>query len=123
MEKEQKIRVLMAEPNEHPKEFLLENTLLAMQEAVGGRIAFADLDEDACILLNDEGKQIGLEGNRRINGDVIVGNFYICGSSEDGELVSLTDEEMEKYKERFWEPEGNHAGRNLGSMQDRVTSH
>ena len=36
--KEQEIRVLMVEPNEHPKEFLLKNTLQAMQEAVGGLI-------------------------------------------------------------------------------------
>ena len=96
--KEQKIRVLMVEPNEHPKEFLLENTLLAMQEAVGGLIDIVDIDDGLCLLL-------GLEGNRRIGDDVIAGNFYVCGSSEDGEMVSLTDKEMAKYKEKFWEPE------------------
>ena len=77
-----------------------------MQEAVGGLIDIVDIDDDgACLLLNDEGKLIGLEGNRRIGDDVIVGNFYVCGSSEDGEMVSLTDKEMAKYKEKFWEPE------------------
>ena len=106
MKKENEIRVLMVEPHEHPKEFLLENTLQAMQEAVGGLIDIVDIDDDGtCLLLNDEGKLIGLEGNRRIGDDVIVGNFYVCGSNEDGELASLTDEAMEKYKERFWEPE------------------
>ena len=103
--KGQEIRVLMVEPNEHPKEFLLKNTLPAMQEAVGGLIDIVDLNDDACILLNDEGKLTGLEGNRRVGNDVIVGNFYVCGSSEDGQLVSLSDAEMESYKERFWEPE------------------
>ena len=103
--KGQEIRVLMVEPNEHPKEFLLKNTLQAMQEAVGGLIDIVDLNDDACILLNDEGKLAGLEGNRRIGDDVIVGNFYVCGSNEDGELASLNEAEMEKYKERFWEPE------------------
>ena len=67
--KGQEIRVLMVEPNEHPKEFLLKNTLPAMQEAVGGLIDIVDLNDDACILLNDEGKLTGLEGNRRINGE------------------------------------------------------
>ena len=106
MKKENEIRVLMVEPHEHPKEFLLENTLQAMQEAVGGLIDIVDIDDDgACLLLNDEGKLIGLEGNRRIGDDVIVGNFYVCGSNEDGELASLNEAEMEKYKERFWEPE------------------
>lgn len=106
MKKENEIRVLMVEPNEHPKEFLLKNTLQAMQEAVGGLIDIVDIDDDGiCLLLNDEGKLIGLEGNRRIGDDVIAGNFYVCGSNEDGELSSLTEAEMEKYKERFWEPE------------------
>ena len=62
-----------------------------------------DIDDGICILLNDAGKLIGLEGNRRVGDD--VGNFYVCGSSEDGELVSLSDAQMESYKERFWEPE------------------
>ena len=106
MKKENEIRVLMVEPHERPKEFLLENTLQAMQEAVGGLIDIVGIDDDgACLLLNDDGKLIGLEGNRRIGDDVIVGNFYVCGSNEDGELASLTEAEMEKYKERFWEPE------------------
>ena len=95
----------MVEPHEHPKEFLLKNDLRAMQEAVGGLIDIAGIDDSICILLNDEGKLIGLEGNRRIGDDIIAGSFYVCGSNEDGELASLTDEAMEKYKERFWEPE------------------
>ncbi len=103
--KGQEIRVLMVEPNEHPKEFLLKNTLPAMQEAVGGLIDIVDLNDDACILLNDEGKLTGLEGNRRIGNDVIVGNFYICGYTDGGELASLSDEALEKYMELFWEPE------------------
>lgn len=105
MKKEQEIRVLMVEPNKHPKEFLLETTLPALQEAVGGLIDIVDIDDGICILLNDAGKLTGLEGNRRVGNDVIVGNFYVCGSSEDGQLVSLSDAEMENYKERFWEPE------------------
>ena len=112
MKKENEIRVLMVEPHEHPKEFLLKNTLQAMQEAVGGLIDIVDIDDDGtCLLLNDEGKLIGLEGNRRIGDDVIVGNFYVCGSNEDGELASLIEAEMEKYKEMFWEPEEIKIGR------------
>ena len=76
-----------------------------MQEAVGGLIDIVDLNDDACILLNDEGKLTGLEGNRRINGDVIAGKFYVCSSTENGELASLSDEVLEKYREMFWEPE------------------
>ena len=54
---------------------MLKNTLEAMQEAVGGYIDIIGLDGSVCILLNDEGKLIGLEGNRRIGSDIIVGDF------------------------------------------------
>ena len=103
--KENKIRVLKVEPNKHPEEFMLENTLEAMKEAVEGLIDILSLEEEICLLLNEEGKLIGLEGNRRIGEDIIVGNFYVCSSNDEGDLVSLTDEEMEKYMELFYEPE------------------
>ena len=105
MMKENKIRVLKVEPNKHPEEFMLENELEAMQEAVGGYIDIVSLEGGVCILLNDEGKLIGLDGNRRIGNDIIVGNFYVCGSNDEGDLVSLTDEEMEQYMDMFYEPE------------------
>ena len=103
--REKEIKVLAVKPHEYPKEFILENSLEAMQEAVGGLIDIIDLGQDTCILLNDEGKLMGLEGNRRFYDDIIVGNFYICGSDEEGNLTSLTDEQMEKYKEIFYEPQ------------------
>ena len=56
MEKEHEIRVLMVEPNEHPKEFFLENTLQAMQKAVGGLIEIVNIDYGIRLLLNAEGK-------------------------------------------------------------------
>lgn len=105
MMKENKIRVLKVEPSKHPEEFMLENELEAMQEAVGGYIDIVSLEGGVCVLLNDEGKLIGMEGNRRIGNDIIVGNFYVCGSNDEGDLVSLTDEEMEKYMDMFYEPE------------------
>ena len=73
--KEKEIKVLKVKPHEHPEVYMLKNTLEAMQEAVGGYIDIVGLDDNVCILLNDEGKLIGLEGNRRIGSDIIVGNF------------------------------------------------
>ena len=64
--KEKEIKVLKVKPHEHPEVYMLKNTLEAMQEAVGGYIDIVGLDDNVCILLNDEGKLIGLEGNRRI---------------------------------------------------------
>lgn len=41
-----------------------------------------------------------MDGNRRLNGDVIAGPFFVVGT--DGEnFRSLTDAEVERYKQRF----------------------
>lgn len=46
------------------------------KEAVGRYIDIVGLDDNVCILLNDEEKLIGLEGNRRI------GNNFCTKSNE-----------------------------------------
>ena len=110
--KETKIKVLMVEPGKNPRETELENNLDALQNAVSigassqGFIEIIPMDDGKALLLcNEEGKLIGLEGNRRVGRDIIAGVFYITADNEDGELVSLQDELMEEYKQRFWEPE------------------
>ena len=95
--KENVLKVLKVKPHEHPEVYMLKNTLEAMQEAVGGYIDIVGLDDNVCILLNDEGKLIGLEGNRRIGSDIIVGDFFVCGSDEEGNLTSLSEEELDTY--------------------------
>ena len=103
--KESVIKVLKVKPHEHPEVYMLKNTLEAMQEAVGGYIDILGLDDNVCILLNDEGKLIGLEGNRRIGSDIIVGDFFVCGSDEEGNLASLNEEELDTYTKFFYEPQ------------------
>ena len=103
---EKELRVVMVKPHEHPQEHILKNDLNSMQEAVGGLIDIIGLEEDVCILLNDEGKLIGLDGNRRLwNEDIIAGTFYVCGSDDEGNLTSLNDEQIERYSQMFFEPQ------------------
>lgn len=92
---ETKIKVLKVEPMKHPEEVALNNTLRALQAAVGGLIEIINLEEDVCLLCNEEGKLIDLPGNRRVGDDIIAGTFYICGSDGDGELCSLPAEKNE----------------------------
>ena len=54
---------------------------------------------------NDEAKLIGMKGNRHLdNGGIIAGPFFICGDGGE-EFRSLTDEEVEKYMQKYAEPE------------------
>ena len=65
--KEKIIRVLKIEPQKPPVEAELKNELSSLQESVGGLIEFLPLDSSKGIELmcNEEGKLLGLDGNRR----------------------------------------------------------
>ena len=105
------LTVLMVEPGKHPRVTTLKDDLDSLQKAVSigadyqGLIEFVSLRNGDCIMCNEEGKLIGLEGNRRLGDDILVGVFYILSENEDGELISLTDRKIKRYTEAFWEPE------------------
>lgn len=56
-------------------------------------------------MCNEEGKLIGLEGNRRLGNDILVGVFYVMSEYEEGELISLTESKIKRYTNLLWEPE------------------
>lgn len=94
------LRVLMVEPHESPHEMFITDQLDDLQETVGGLIEIIGNGDGTLLVCNDEAKLNGMDGNRRLNGDVIAGPFFVVG--EDGEnFRSLTDEEMQKYKAAF----------------------
>jgi hypothetical protein len=105
--KEQHIKALKVAPLERPEICYLENKLESLQKAVSigadyvGLIEILDLDERTCIVCNEEAKLIGLMPNRRIEDDIICGVFYVTGQNDEGDLTSLTDEEIERYEKQF----------------------
>lgn len=105
------IRILMVEPGKHPRAVTIGNDLDSLQKAVSigcerkGLIEIVGIEDRVCILCNEEGKLLGLEGNRRLGSDIITGVFYVVGENGRGDLISLTDKQMEKYRKRFWNPE------------------
>lgn len=98
------LRILMVEPHKAPFEMTVANQLNDLQETVGGLIEIVDNGDGTLIVCNEELKLNGMDGNRRLEGDVIAGPFFIVG--EQGEdFRSLTDSEVEKYMQRFGEIE------------------
>lgn len=98
------IQVLYVEPHEVPYVAEIENTLEGQQRAVGGRIEYVYNDDNTIIVVNEEGKINGLAGNRRIEGDVLCGSFFIAGDNGEN-LCSLTEEQIQKYSEKFAKPQ------------------
>jgi len=105
------MKVLLIRPDEYAAEAEIENTLKAMQKIVGGNIeVFQRINDPVVFVMNEEGKNMGLDLNRALYDrqgnimDVVAGTFFVCGV-KDGDFISLSPEQMEKYKRQFFEPE------------------
>lgn len=101
---DEKVLVVKIKPGEHPETSYLGTSLEDMQNAVDGYIEFVDIGNDCHILCNEEGKIRGLEPNRIYGNDVIVGVMYIIKTDDEGDLISLSDEEVKLYMNLFYEP-------------------
>lgn len=105
------LRTLIVEPGMAPRVADIEDTLQAKQEAVGGLIEMVAPPihtDDAVLIVNEEGKLIGLPFNRLIrlaDGtplDVVAGTFLILRAPEDSEdFNSLTDKQIEIYSQMY----------------------
>lgn len=103
-----KIRVLVVEPMRPCRVQEIPDTLEAMQALVGGDIeAVTSIQYASAIVCNENGKILDLPYNRPLldeSGliplDILQGTFFIAGM--DGEhFVSLTDDQIQKYKELY----------------------
>ena len=104
--KEAKIKVLALLPMELPKEIDLDNTLEAMQKFVGGLIeciTLSDTGSEVTLVCNDEGKLLELPPNRMLWGgaDYLAGSGFIAGTDSEGNMTSLTAEEIAYYTEKY----------------------
>ena len=99
-----KVKALLIKVGEEPKEVEVENHFRALQKVVGGNIEFYPVGKNANAVLNEEGKLIGLPGNRLVGNEIICGDFLIVGDNGYGETVDLTKKQVEKYSEKFKTP-------------------
>lgn len=111
-EKDNRITVLFIAAGEKPEVKSIGKELEDMQQLVGGYIEYYPLDENAAIICNEEGKNMGLPLNRAVYDDsgtlteIIAGDFFICSAPEDSDgFESLSENQIQKYKEQFRYPE------------------
>lgn len=103
MKKENMIRVLKIEPGKSPYEKEIENSLESLQKEVGGLIECVYLDDNCIAVCNEEGKINGMALNRRLGNDIIAGPFFIVADSEDGNFISLSNEQITEFENQFKE--------------------
>lgn len=105
------IKVLLVEPEERPRVVEIGTELEDLQHAVGGDIEVVYPFEDRVgLIVNEEGKLIGLPLNRALRDennevyDIIAGSFLVAGLTEDN-FGSLTEEQIGKFEGLFHQPE------------------
>ena len=107
----EKLTVLVVEPMKEPYVKEIVPGLHSLQAEVGGYIAASyPFDDPVGLVLNDEGKLIGLELNRSLRDehgeiyDIVAGTFLVVGLGEEN-FTSLPPEMIQKYTEQFKKPE------------------
>ena len=83
MQKQDKITVLILEPNKKAYTQKIDNTLESKQIIVGGRLDHMYLDNNCVVYFDDEFLFSDLEPNRCINGTIIMGNIIILDGSDE----------------------------------------
>ena len=73
------MKVIIKEPGQRPRVTEIENSLSALQEAVGGYIETVTFAEDCCIICNEEGRLQGLPYNLTFCGVSFVGQSFLSG--------------------------------------------
>lgn len=107
------IDVIMVEPRKPPKVIMLQDSLEAMQKAVGGDIeSYMPFPEEVALVCNDDGKWKGMELNRAIYNeegrmiDIVAGPFFLAYAPIESEnYLSMPEDLREKYMEKFKHPE------------------
>ena len=107
----EKLTVLVVEPMKEPYVKEIAPGLCALQAEVGGDIAASyPFDDPVGLVLNDEGKLIGLDLNRSLRDehgeiyDVVAGTFLVVGLGPES-FASLPPDMIQKYTEQFKRPE------------------
>ena len=106
-----KLTVLVVEPMKEPYVKEIDPGLHALQAEVGGDIATSyPFDDPVGLVLNDEGKLIGLDLNRSLRDehgeiyDIVAGTFLVVGLGPES-FASLPPDMIQKYTEQFKRPE------------------
>ena len=107
----EKLTVLVVEPMKEPYVKEIAPGLHALQAEVGGDIAASyPFDDPVGLVLNDEGKLIGLDLNRSLRDehgeiyDIVAGTFLMVGLGSES-FASLPPDMIQKYTEQFKRPE------------------
>ncbi len=96
------LRVVGLEPGKPSYEAEITDDFRAFQQAVRGHFEIAyPFEDDAVLVVNEEGLIHEMEPNCIINGNLYVGPAFIVRNGGDGNFYSLTDSQVQEYIAAF----------------------
>lgn len=98
------LKVVYIEPGKPAYEAEIRHEMDALQRSVGGYVQQVNMEKGVVILCNEEGKLLGMPGNRRIGDAILAGPLAVVGFTNRG-YRSLTESETNKMLERFAVPD------------------
>lgn len=109
--RQESIHILVVEPEKQPYAKEIPSSLESLQHEVGGCIqATYPFAEPVALICDEEGKLNGSPLNRALRDneghiyDIMAGTFLVVGLGDD-DFTSLSPELMQKFTERFKNPE------------------
>lgn len=95
-----KIRILVYRPGLPGTVEEQLDDLATQQGLVGGFIESVGLGDGVFLTCNEEGKLKNLPPNFALPGDMIVGTAFFCRVDDEGDCVSLTDEDITRIRRK-----------------------
>ena len=91
------MRAIYKYPGKDPQRVEIGNELGVLQQIVGGYIETVRISDNGILVMNEEGKLLGLEPNFYLGaiGDTIVGPVLVVGKNGD-EFADLPEDEAEE---------------------------
>lgn len=86
---------------EAPQVVDIENTLEALQKAVGGYIEVIGVEGDILMICDEEGKLKGKAANFTVRNDVIVGDVLFVQNGYDGDFTDMNADNIIRVLESF----------------------
>jgi len=105
------VTALMVKPGQHPviTQLCDDSNYLDLAVSIDDDFMMRSasvlaLKKNIIVIHAYQGNSLDLGCNRRVGKRILCGTFYIVGL-KDGQLRSLTKDEITKYTSKFWEPE------------------
>ena len=94
------MKALLFTPPDAVAEVEIENTLEALQKAVGGYIETVTLTTDACLICNEEGRINPKMRPQTVLGTIFYGPVLLVGTKGD-EFTDVPDGWVKEYERRM----------------------